>query len=68
MKKYLLTLNENQMNALGYILRNAHHVPLTNTTGPDTILPRSREILDAMEDAPVFTENTEAGEGCRVVK
>jgi len=63
-----LILNQKQMDALGYILRRAHHIPLPNSTAPDTILPLSREILDIYLNAPQVRENTEAGEGCRVVK
>lgn len=52
MKNFNLTLNEDQAHALGYILRNAHHVPLPNVIGEDTILPLSREIMSALDDAP----------------
>lgn len=48
MKSFILTLTEDQANALGYILRNAHHAPIPN----DTILPISREILEKLNDAP----------------
>lgn len=57
MKTFTITLNENQLEALNYILHRAHHIPLSNSTKPDVILPLSRELVEIVNSAEKNKEN-----------
>ncbi len=55
MKTIILT--EKQLEVLNYILHRAHHIPLPNSTAPDTILPVSRELVEIVNNAAKQDDN-----------